>query len=200
MNVQLDRASDDDHGRIRSKVTWPYIAGFIDCDGWITWSQPKQGRIRVSCGITQSVTRLDGMKVIQKYLEDQGVRSPLMIREKSWKSEIKMVNVLVSARTSVIKLLENVLPYIILKHSLAHQALEIARRVEEERLRKRPRRNEIQVTAAKSKMPWTEEDVALLKAYTAAGYNAAAIAAKLQRSCGAVSSQQSRRGLVKRNG
>lgn len=199
MNAQPDHPRDKVQNDVPGKVTWPYIAGFIDCDGWITWHKPKHSRIRVTCGLTQSVTRMDGMKAIQRYLENQGVSAPLMIRNKSWKSDIKMVNIRISARASVIKLLENILPYIILKRDLAYEALEITRRLEEERLRKRPRRDEIEVITAKSKMPWTEEEVELLRTYTADGYNLAAIAAKLQRSCGAVGNQRSRLGLVKRN-
>lgn len=199
MNMQSERSLEKLQTYVPGKVTWPYIAGFLDCDGWITWGKPKQGRIRVTCGLTQSVTRLDGMKTIQTYLKNQGISAPLVFRNKSWKSDIKMVNIQISARTSIITFLENILPYIILKRDLAYEALAIARQLEKDRLRRNPRMAEVEITESRSNLPWSEEEVDLLRKYTADGYNVAAIAAKLQRSCNAVSNQRYRQRFINNN-
>jgi hypothetical protein len=171
------------------KVTWAYIAGFLDGDGWITRYKPKQGCIRITCGFTQSVRRREGMEVIQMFLKDQGVSAPLIVRSKGWKSDVMMVNILISARASVIITLENVLPYLILKRDLALESLELARRLQQEQLHKRPRRAEVNLPMPQCRRLWTAEEVELLKTYYATGYNIAAIAVRLYRSCNAVSNK-----------
>lgn len=175
-------------------ITWPYIAGFIDCDGWISHYK-SQGRTRIGCGLTQSVERREGMEAIRDFLESQGVSTPFNVRDKSWKSDIKMINIIVSARASVIILLENVVPYLVLKRDIAQEALEVARWLERDRLHRRPRQNEIEVQATRSRLPWTDAEIERLKFYTAAGYNVAATAAMLKRTSYAVAAQRHRLGI-----
>lgn len=176
-------------------VTWPYIAGFIDCDGWISHYQPQAGRTRIVCGLTQSVERREGMEAIRVFLESNGISAPFNVRKKSWKSDIRMITIAVSARSSVITLLENILPYLVLKRDLGHEALQLARRLERTRLCKKPREDEIESTPTRSRRIWTTEEIELLKTYTAAGYNVPAIAAKLKRTAYAVAAQRHRLGI-----
>jgi len=176
-------------------ITWPYIAGFIDCDGWITHYQPQAGRTRIMCGLTQSVERSEGMEAIRAFLESNDISAPLNVRKKNWKSDIRMINITVGARSSVIILLEKVLPYLVLKRDRGQEALELALRLERERLRKRPREEEIETVPTRSRKIWTVEEIEVLKAYTAAGYNLSATAAKLKRTPDAVSGQRYRLGI-----
>ena len=105
-------------------ITWSYIAGFIDCDGWITCSKQKNCRTKKCViGLTQSIKRENGMKQIYSFLNNNGIRVIWIIRKKNWKSDIKMINIMVTHQKSLVIILNKVIPYLLFKREKAEDCL-----------------------------------------------------------------------------
>jgi len=95
-------------------ITWPYIAGFVDCDGWVTFST------KYLIGLTQSSNYIKEMEAISNFLNDNNISNSLTIRDsvsmiRGIKSKKKMVNVMVFKQSSLILLCEKILPYSLIK-------------------------------------------------------------------------------------
>jgi len=95
-------------------ITWAYIAGFIDCDGWVTFSK------KYVIGLTQSNIFRKEMELISNFLNDNGVSNSLIERNtmtmiRGVESQKKMINIMIFKQESLILLCENVLPFSLIK-------------------------------------------------------------------------------------
>jgi hypothetical protein len=81
------------------RICWPYLAGFLDGDGWITEAhyRHKSGRpfTTWTIGFTQVCEQVMVMEAIYAFLSSHSVRCTIVRRGKNMKSSRGMVNVLI---------------------------------------------------------------------------------------------------------
>ena len=81
-------------------ISWEYLAGFLDGDGWITSSKNKNCRtIRYTIGFTQKATCESQMKMICKFLNEREICASIRHRfskTPSAPTPVEMVNVIIS--------------------------------------------------------------------------------------------------------
>jgi len=107
---------------ITYNITWAYIAGFIDCDGWVTFSK------KYVIGLTQSNLFKWEMNLISDYLTKNGISNSLTERSsesmiRGNKSTTKMLNITVSAQQSLVLLCREILPFSLIKKEKINNCL-----------------------------------------------------------------------------
>ena len=183
-------------------ITWGYVAGCVDCDGWITFSFYNTKFLKsertYTIGITQHIKHEKGMKKISSFLKKHGINHSLIHRRVPWKytnksegvvydnkmktGQVHMVDIRVRERKSSILLLSKIKNYMAFKKKLAEEAiLHISDR--ERRWRKS---KDLEKTFRKKRY-WEEDETARLKKLVEEGYNNVAIALLLNRSRDSVS-------------
>jgi hypothetical protein len=165
---------------MENNITWAYIAGFLDGDGWICITKDKDLKIK-NCmiGFTQKSTEEKYMKKIFDFLQQNGINSIFFKRiviNKLVPKKVEMINIYVKKQESVVKLLENILPFILIKKEKANEAYLHASK----RLKLRGHGSILPTNCAKRF--WKKEEIEMLKSMKAEGYNRTAIAVKLNRS------------------
>lgn len=156
-------------------ITWAYIAGFLDGDGWITKSNLKSGRPVYLAGLTQVATRRNEMIKIHNFLLSHDIRSKFKLRNKhNWKSSLKMVNITVKEQKSILKFLSKIKPYLLIKKPMADEVVNYVK----SRIKIR---NIKAFISNNKKMKWTNVEVNLLKSLAAVGMSNIEISQKLHR-------------------
>lgn len=105
-------------------ITWQYLAGFLDGDGWITISLRRRYPAP-TIGFTQHSRERARMIEIAEFLQSNDVMSSVRDRRVmgSIKKETIMTNVMIREQRSVALLLENTIPYLLFKKDKASECL-----------------------------------------------------------------------------
>lgn len=109
-------------------MNWAYIAGFLDGDGWITFSKNKNCKTYTCVvGFTQVATRVDFMRDLYTFLKNNDINGTFIERDSKNnidpKGYTKMVNIHIKEIKSVILILENMLPFLMIKKEKAKDAI-----------------------------------------------------------------------------
>ena len=175
-------------------MTWEYIAGFLDGDGWITISKDKnRSTKRYVVGFTQSARQEIFMLYLQSFLIENGIKAPMINRSVSNNiaENAEMLNIHVKEQKSVVTLLELINPHLFMKKELGEEALLYTK----DRLEKRG--YGLKNIKQKKKMYWKEEEDNQLKILQEEGFSNIVIANKLKRSVNSVGSRLSRLGIIR---
>lgn len=170
-------------------ITWGYIAGFIDGDGWISSSitNERTGNIRYQVGLTQSVRREPRMFDIADFLRSRGIACSFIKRRKNWKSKLGMINVVINRKSSVVELLTKIRPYLLLKKELANDALIY--------LKEKARRRAVLPCRSLNAKKWTLRDLLNLRDYVSSDWTNAMISNKMGRGTNSIALKISRLNL-----
>jgi len=163
-------------------VNWAYLAGFIDCDGWVT-----QSNGRYVIGLTQSRIFLDQMKQISEFLTENRVFHSFIERDtvtmiRGEESTAKMCNIHIKAQEALRIVCEAILPYSLIKKDKIESCLAYAK----ERLAKRGVGIELPAKQLE-KRKWNRLELEILADMRIKGYGHRYIAHKLGRSVNSVS-------------
>ena len=86
-------------------VTWSYLAGFLDGDGWITESKTKNSKFkRITVGFTQKSELKTEMMVIKDYLTNNGINARAAYRDSITPSApmpVNMINITISEQQEI---------------------------------------------------------------------------------------------------
>ena len=160
-------------------ITWSYIAGFLDGDGWIGKCYLKSGRPIYLAGVTQVALQKELMLEIHKFLINNGINSKFKVRNKNnWKSSLKMVNVTVKEQKSLLKFLTKIKPYLLIKKALAEEVVIY--------LKKRIKTRNLKPLPSKNKRYWSNSDCKKLYFLVNKGMSNVEISHRLNRGTGAV--------------
>lgn len=109
-------------------MNWSYLAGFVDCDGCITRSQKKKykyAQYTYSVVFTQHSDLEDSMQKIFDFISSHGIKVYFIRKISDTKlGECKMINLVVKEQTSLIKILELLIPHLLIKKAKAQEALD----------------------------------------------------------------------------
>jgi len=176
------------------RICWPYLAGFLDGDGWITEAhyRHKSGRpfTTWTIGFTQVCEQVMVMEAIYAFLSSHSVRCTIVRRGKNMKSSRGMVNVLIKHQPSACLLLRQLEPFLLVKQAKALACLEdlearVAARQNRQTCRVRPQ----------GKRFWTEAELDIARVMADQGRPYPEIANRLNRTVNSVAQQLSRLGL-----
>lgn len=173
-------------------INWAYIAGFLDGDGWITGSKNKNcSTIRFTVGFTQKSTAKKEMYLLFDYLKQHNIKANFSYRvsKGSINKEVEMVNIYVREINSTIKLLENLIPYLLFKKDKAIYCVEY--------LKNKKHKKGKWIIGDGTNRYWSKVEVWILKRKLKGGFHPSAIADMLGRSSQSVSQKLSR--LRKKN-
>lgn len=167
-------------------ISWPYLAGFLDGDGWITASKNKNcSTKRYTVAFTQSATTHEQMKAIREFIQMDGIRVGWVNRLSVTPSAplpVPMINLMVKKQASVVQLLEHLLPHLLIKRGVAEEALTYTK------TRLHQRGYGLIVPINNQRRPWTEkEEAQLLKLWDEGNLRTRAIAFELNRTMHSVS-------------
>jgi len=166
-------------------ITWSYLAGFLDGDGWITSSQNKNAKTRrFAVGYTQKYTQEIYMREIYKFLLDNEISSSWIYRISKTKrapKPTKMINITIRDQESIVRILSEITPFLLIKKGKAIDCLSDIRNRWEKIGRGKQR-----FESAKSR-DWTKEEIDIMVSLKASGFNNPAIAIKLERTTHSVS-------------
>lgn len=179
----------------KEEYFWPYFAACIDCDGWITKSTHNNldGNVssiyRYVVGFTQHIKNEDGVKWISEQLRLEGISHTYCYRDSHTDKPIKMINLTIKQRESLVKILKNIIPYLKFKKEKASRALIYT----EERILKAPLSKFTEINKTnKTNIYWTNQEVEILNIMVEGGYNNIAIGCKLNRSVDSIAKKKSR--------
>lgn len=176
----------------KTKEMWGYLAGCVDCDGWISKSQyrRKNGELSVNyryvVGITQHVKCREGMEYIRDFLVAHGVNVTLTDRDSNTHHHTPMLNITVKQIESFIIFIENIIPRMTFKKQIAIEALEFTKLKRSKRLTK-----ESDIIQNKKRY-WKEDEIKIMLDMKAEGYNNISIGNVLDRSSQSVAQQMKR--------
>lgn len=106
-------------------LSWPYLAGFLDGDGWVTSSKHKNARTRrYTIGFTQKADKIDFMMAIRDFLVAEGVSVGIVQRLVSSPRvlmPVAMVDLRIGDQKSVAMLSAYLLPYAELKRNILNE-------------------------------------------------------------------------------
>lgn len=179
-------------------ITWPYLAGFVDCDGWITSSKNKNcSTRRYLIGLTQSAKFEKEMRMIHDFLSVNGIKSGFVRRSISPSSNLKgnypMVNIHIKAQLSVISFLEETMAFMLIKKDKATECYNytLDRII---KTRGNPVKSQVK------KKYWSKNETQRLMRLHVEGYSNNVIAEKLERSSNSVGHKLYRLGVVRSYG
>ena len=181
-------------------VSWAYIAGFLDGDGWIgktnSVSKRCKKNIVYTIGMTQVLSKEKEMKEIYDFVESSNIRIKWNTRKQhvSSRGDGYMINLTIKHQESVIKFLNNIKKHLIIKKMLAIECInylkqKVILRKEDEEMRKEliPRQS--------TNLYWTQEEVISLKEMLLQERSNIYIASKFGRSVNSVGHKIYRLGL-----
>lgn len=162
---------------------WAYIAGCVDCDGWISQTgKDESGALKknyaVTVGITQHVSCKDGMERIAEFMRGEGLSVCLVDRDSNTHHNTPMLNITVKENRSVVELLEKISPYMLFKKEKAEVCISD---LKDKMVRLRNVSDATPAAGAKRRY-WTPEEVETAHRMKSDGYNLVAIAETLGRS------------------
>lgn len=176
---------------------WSYLAGCVDCDGWISKTGRKVEGVRtrnysVVVGITQHVKCKVGMETIAEFMRGQGLTLTFTDRDSNTHHHTPMINITTKKNSSSLKFLEKIEKYMLFKGDLARECIA--------HLKDKSERlaliGEHTVKAGTKKRYWSESEVMQARELYDAGHNFVSIADKLGRSHQSVTQKFSRDGLT----
>ena len=167
---------------IKVQLFYAYYAGCIDCDGSII-SRNRETSDSYTVNLTQHERSAEEMTDLAKELESYGYTVSFTSRV-AWaeKYDNLMYNINVSSRESVIRLLENLIPYLRFKKEKAEEAVRLLKVMDV----KQPIMYGVDDRQAKRRY-WTEEEDQILEKLNSEGYSHAGIGKVLNRSRNSVS-------------
>jgi hypothetical protein len=170
-------------------ITWAYIAGFLDGDGWVTSSITCKttGNLRYVAGVTQSISCEKYMQDIRTFLIERGISVQYVIRKKNWKSSLRMVDIRIGSKKGLLMFLPKIIPYLLIKKELAKEALRYIRA-------KQKRRAVIPCKDGTYRM-WANKEVLDLKRYVSLGWSNAMISKKMRRGLSSITQKISKTKL-----
>lgn len=173
-------------------ITWQYIAGFLDGDGWITMSARKPYPAP-TIGFTQHSRTRVYMMEIAEFLQFNNVIASVRDRRVmgSINKETIMINVMVREQRSVALLLENIIPYLLFKRDKAEECLKFVR----DRIAKRG--IEGADCLQSTNHYWKPSEIEELLRLQSEGYSNRAIAKLLNRSTDSISHKLNRLKVVR---
>jgi len=182
-------------------VSWAYIAGFLDGDGWITKSQTYSKHLEVKnyayrVGMTQLDTCEFAMKEIYDFMINSGIRARWNTREQCSKlnSSGKMINITVKHQESVVKFLKLIRRHLIIKRVLADECISYV----EDRLLRREKvkeAGEAVLSRQEKRRYWKDDDIDKLKEMRLDGSSNLEIAVQMSRSVASVAHKIKRLGI-----
>lgn len=169
---------------MKNTINWAYIAGFLDGDGWITFSKNKHcDTYYYVVGFTQIATRIDFMREIYKFLQENKVNATFIERDSKNnidpKGYTKMINIHIKEIRSLIFVLKNILPFILLKRDKAENCLKYLLEKESKRC--------YGVQKPSGYKSWTKSEIKRLITMHNNGFNHNVIAKSLYRSTNSIS-------------
>ena len=105
-------------------ITWGYIAGFIDCDGWISCSKKNEKKYYI-IGFIQNIKRIEYMREIYRFLKEHRI-NVFHITRSNKNSTFKggtVIQLHIKERDSVVRLIVNILPFLLIKKEKALECL-----------------------------------------------------------------------------
>lgn len=159
-------------------ITWEYLAGFLDGDGYITHYATGH-TVRYTVGFTQKATREVYMKQIFDFLVDENVSPkwvPRVSQTPSAPTPVAMIDIRVSEQRHIISLLEKLQAHLVFKKTLAIQCL---CDLKDRRLKRGDDMLEQYPKAQRT--GWSDIDIKTLQEMAQQGYQAKVIAAALRR-------------------
>lgn len=109
-------------------MTWEYIAGFFDGEGWIQkYNKPAHCLAKYGIGIGQSTCQDQVLYEISNFLKTQGVKCR-MCTESKVPNRTQMTRLKIYDSVSIVNFLTQVIPYLLVKHAKSASALEDAKR------------------------------------------------------------------------
>jgi len=164
-------------------ISWAYIAGFVDCDGWITNTRGKAWAV----GLTQSSVNLEHMSLISKFFDDNDINHTLVERTSNTiirgdKRQSQMINIMIKHQASLKVLMKKLIPHLLIKKDKAIGCLGWV----EDRLDKRGVGKKVKQIQDTNKY-WTDGEVERLNLLKRSGYGTRAIAFELSRSMNSIS-------------
>ena len=177
--------------------SWAYLAGFLDGDGWISFSKNKNcATKRYMVGFTQKATEWRYIAKIYRFLKSKGIRATLIrrtVKSPMVPRRVNMINIHVREQESIVKFVEQLIPFLFIKKKRAEDCLLYLRdRLDKRGVHVAPVAQQI------TNIYWTPEDIQKLRELQVAGHWNKSIAAKLNRSVDSVSHKLYRMGLVRR--
>lgn len=171
---------------IKEQLFYAYYAGCIDCDGCIIKRKRKTASFVVN--LTQHEISVEDMRNLAEELRAYGYRVSLTSRV-AWadKYDNLMYNINISARDCVIRLLENLIPYLRFKKEKAKEAVRLLKEMNE----KQPIMYGHDDKQLKRRY-WTEDEDKELVRLNAEGYSHAGIGKILNRSRNSVAQRLQR--------
>jgi hypothetical protein len=171
-------------------ITWGYIAGFLDGDGWITKTLSKRGRPTYLAGLTQNETCKQFMVEIHKFLVYNKINAKILLRNKyNCKSKLKMVNITVKEQKSLVKFLTKIKPFLLIKKDVCNEALQY--------LKDRICVRKLTAKCSVDKRKWTTSEYEILKKLVEKNCSNIEISHELNRGTQAVANKISRLELRK---
>lgn len=162
---------------------WSYIAGCVDCDGWISKvGKNPDGSVKrnyaVVVGITQHVKCKEGMETIAKFMRSNGISVTFTDRDSNTHHQTPMINITVKANASSLKLLERIEGYMLFKHELARECIQ---HLQEKQVRLKKVSDSTPKSGSKKRY-WSDSEFDEALSLQAQGYNHVAIGEMLGRS------------------
>jgi hypothetical protein len=177
-------------------ITWGWVAGFFDGDGWVTYAYNRNcSTKRYAAGFTQRATGKWMMTRLSRFLVSKGIRTKVIERDVKVPQlpvKVQMLDVRIREQRSLEIFFESVLPFLILKRRYAIDCLKYV----SDRLEKRGL-NVVPIEAQVTNIYWTKNDVSMLLKLHKQGYANRVIAAKLNRSVNSVTQRLRRMGLTR---
>jgi len=178
-------------------ISWAYLAGFLDGDGWITSSKNKNCTTRrYLVGFTQKRTECRYMLEMHHFLQANGIRSTVLKRVSKTPlvpRRVRMIDIHVREQESIVRLLEQLTPHLLIKKEKAMGCIGYLK----DRLDKRgalvgP------VKQQETNVYWSQAQIQELLQLHAEGHGNRSIASKLNRSMDSVAHKLYRLGLTRR--
>lgn len=167
-------------------ITWGYIAGFLDGDGWITKYRSSKNRYTCIAGITQNENCKYFMEQIYNFLIQNGINARFNIRKKhNWKSSLKMINITIKEQKSLAYFLRKISPFLLIKKEKCIDTLSyVDSRLKTRSLKKLP--------STKNKKLWKDKDLTELLDLVKSGKTNIEISHFLKRGTQSVASKVSK--------
>lgn len=176
---------------------WAYLAGCVDCDGWISKAGRKTDSVltrnyAVVVGITQHVKCKEGMNKIAEFMKSQGLSLTFTDRDSNTHHHTPMINITTKRNSSSLKFLERIEKYMLFKGDLARECIAHLKDKSERLMLV----GDHTVKAGAKKRYWSEEELSLAQQLSMDGHNFVSIADKLGRSQQSVAQKLSRNRLT----
>lgn len=178
-------------------ITWAYVAGFLDGDGWITKTKYKRKsdsnkeygfeNYIYAAGMTQLIVCENEMRQIYDFLVLKGIKATWLQRKQ--RSNISgngdMVNIHIKHQESLIEFLKKIMPYLLLKKKIGQECLEYLENKKIQREKENNAKKKL-LSCQTTNIYWSREEIDILKRLLKEGYSNTYIASQLNRSVNSI--------------